>query len=59
MVKLEKRIFVMGNIHGADEALLQCLKRSSFNYEIHTLIQLVDVVDRNPITIILFKVLIV
>jgi serine/threonine protein phosphatase 1 len=48
MVKLEKRIFVMGDIHGAHEALLQCLKRSSFNYEADTLIQLGDVVDRNP-----------
>lgn len=48
MEKLEKRIFVMGDIHGTYEALLQCLKRSSFNYETDTLIQLGDVVDRNP-----------
>jgi len=37
--------FVMGDIHGAYKALLQCLERSGFNYEEDRLIQLGDVVD--------------
>lgn len=40
-----ERIFVMGDIHGAHKALLQCLERSSFNNEVDTLIQLGDVAD--------------
>ncbi|WP_293906040.1 metallophosphoesterase [Sphingobacterium sp. UBA5670] len=48
MGKLENRIFVMGDIHGAYEQLLQCLRRSNFNYEKDILIQLGDVVDGNP-----------
>lgn len=39
------RTFVMGDIHGAYKALLQCLKRSSFDYENDRLIQLGDIVD--------------
>lgn len=39
------RIFVMGDIHGAYKALLQCLERSGFNKEEDTLIQLGDVAD--------------
>jgi serine/threonine protein phosphatase 1 len=41
------RTFVMGDLHGAYGALLQCLQRSHFNYEEDTLIQLGDVTDRN------------
>ncbi|WKK59905.1 metallophosphoesterase [Sphingobacterium sp. BN32] len=47
MEKQENRISVMGDIHGAYRALIQCLEGSMFNYENDTLIQLVDVVDRN------------
>lgn len=39
------RTFVMGDIHGAYKALIQCLERSNFNKEEDTLIQLGDVVD--------------
>lgn len=39
------RTFVMGDIHGAYLALLQCLERSGFNKEEDVLIQLGDVVD--------------
>jgi len=35
----------MGDIHGANKALVQCLERSGFNKEKDTLIQLGDVVD--------------
>lgn len=38
----------MGDIHGAFNALVQCLKRVDFDYENDTLIQLGDVVDGNP-----------
>jgi serine/threonine protein phosphatase 1 len=41
------RTLVMGDIHGAYGALLQCLQRSHFNYEEDTLIQLGDIADRN------------
>lgn len=41
-------IFVMGDIHGAYKALMQCLERSGFNYETDTLIQLGDITDRHP-----------
>jgi serine/threonine protein phosphatase 1 len=39
------RTFVMGDIHGAYKALMQCLQQCSFNYEEDTLIQLGDVAD--------------
>lgn len=39
------RTFVMGDIHGAHKALVQCLERSGFNREEDTLIQLGDVAD--------------
>lgn len=39
------RRFVMGDIHGAYPALVQCLTRSGFNYEADLLIQLGDIVD--------------
>jgi serine/threonine protein phosphatase 1 len=42
------REFVMGDIHGAYKALKQCLKRSGFDYHKDRLIQLGDIVDRNP-----------
>ena len=39
------RKFVMGDIHGAHRALLQCLERASFDYANDLLIQLGDVSD--------------
>jgi serine/threonine protein phosphatase 1 len=42
---IEARIFVMGDIHGANKALVQCLERCKFNNDIDTLIQLGDVAD--------------
>ena len=40
-----KRRFVIGDIHGAYKALLQCLERSGFDYEKDQLISLGDVAD--------------
>jgi len=40
-----KRTFVMGDIHGNNRGLLQCLKRAEFDNEFDTLIQLGDVAD--------------
>jgi serine/threonine protein phosphatase 1 len=37
--------FVIGDIHGAHKALLQCFERSNFNYEEDELISLGDVAD--------------
>ncbi|XZF13443.1 metallophosphoesterase [Chitinophagaceae bacterium MMS25-I14] len=42
------RTFVMGDIHGAYRALLQCLDRSGFDYNNDTLVQLGDVADGFP-----------
>lgn len=39
------KIFVLGDIHGAHKALIQCLERSNFNKEEDTLIQLGDICD--------------
>jgi serine/threonine protein phosphatase 1 len=39
------RTFVMGDIHGAYKALLQCLERVSFDKDKDSLIQLGDVAD--------------
>lgn len=39
------RTLVIGDIHGAHKALVQCLERSGFDYKEDTLIQLGDVVD--------------
>lgn len=39
------KTFVMGDIHGAYKALVQCLERSEFDKENDTLIQLGDIVD--------------
>lgn len=44
------RIFVMGDIHGAHRALVQCLERAGFDKENDTLIQLGDVSDGWPET---------
>jgi serine/threonine protein phosphatase 1 len=41
------REFVMGDLHGACQALKQCLQKVDFNYQKDRLIQLGDVVDRN------------
>ena len=38
----------MGDIHGANRALQQCLQKSGFDYDNDLLIQLGDVVDRYP-----------
>jgi serine/threonine protein phosphatase 1 len=42
------REFVMGDLHGSCRALKQCLKSAAFDYRKDRLIQLGDVVDRNP-----------
>jgi serine/threonine protein phosphatase 1 len=42
---MEIKRFVIGDIHGAHKALLQCLERSNFNYEEDELISLGDVAD--------------
>jgi len=44
------RTFVIGDIHGAYEALLQCLQRASFDYNEDTLIVLGDICDGWPQT---------
>lgn len=44
------RTFVMGDIHGANRAVKQCLERSAFDYENDTLICLGDVCDGWPET---------
>lgn len=41
-------VYVMGDIHGAYKAFVQCLERSGFDNEKDTLIQLGDVTDRHP-----------
>ncbi|TDS12945.1 metallophosphoesterase [Sphingobacterium paludis] len=45
MDRNDARTFVMGDIHGAYKALVQCLAKSQFNYERDTLIQLGDITD--------------
>lgn len=42
------RTFVLGDIHGAYIALLQCLERCCFDYDNDSLIQLGDIVDGYP-----------
>lgn len=44
------RTFVIGDIHGANRALLQCLERSKFDYQNDHLISLGDVCDGWPET---------
>jgi len=44
------RVFVVGDIHGAHKALLQCFERSNFDYENDTLISLGDLCDGWPET---------
>jgi serine/threonine protein phosphatase 1 len=44
------RVFVLGDVHGAYRALLQCLERSSFDFVNDTLIFLGDVCDGWPET---------
>ncbi len=44
------KIFVLGDIHGAYKALVQCFDRSRFNYEKDRLIVLGDVCDGYPET---------
>ncbi len=45
MKKQKGRTFIIGDLHGAYKALIQCLKRSDFDYQNDTLIQLGDVAD--------------
>lgn len=47
-MKIKMRTFVIGDVHGAYKALVQCLKRSKFNYERDRLIVLGDVCDGYP-----------
>lgn len=42
------RTFVMGDIHGAHQAMLQCFERAGFDRDRDCLIQLGDVVDGAP-----------
>ena len=42
------KTFVIGDIHGAHKALLQCLERSNFDYQNDRLIALGDVCDGYP-----------
>jgi len=42
------RRFVMGDVHGAHKAMVQCFERSGFNYDADELIVLGDVVDGWP-----------
>lgn len=42
------REFVMGDLHGSYRALKQCLEAVDFDYKKDRLIQLGDIVDRNP-----------
>ncbi len=42
------KVFVMGDIHGAYRALVQCLERCEFDYENDKLIQLGDITDSFP-----------
>jgi serine/threonine protein phosphatase 1 len=42
------REFVIGDLHGAYRAVKQCLEAVNFDYKKDRLIQLGDVVDRNP-----------
>jgi serine/threonine protein phosphatase 1 len=44
------KTFVIGDIHGAHRALIQCLQRADFNYEKDHLISLGDVADGWPDT---------
>ena len=44
------KTFVIGDIHGAYRALLQCLEKSRFDYQQDTLICLGDVSDGWPET---------
>lgn len=47
-MKKTHRTFVLGDLHGGYKALMQCLKRSKFDYENDTLISLGDVSDGWP-----------
>ena len=45
-----KRLFVIGDIHGAHKALMQCFKEANFDYENDGLISLGDICDGWPET---------
>lgn len=45
MDKGKARTFIMGDLHGAYPAIVQCLTRAGFNYENDILIQVGDVAD--------------
>ena len=42
------KIFVMGDVHGAFKAMVQCLNKAAFNYKTDQLIFLGDVADGWP-----------
>ena len=42
---VKNRTFVIGDIHGTNKALIQCLERVNFDYENDTLISLGDIAD--------------
>jgi serine/threonine protein phosphatase 1 len=44
-MKIEGKTFIIGDIHGAYKALIQCLERSGFDYKKDLLIGLGDVAD--------------
>jgi serine/threonine protein phosphatase 1 len=48
MSRSKARVFVIGDIHGAHKALLQCLLRADFDYHKDRLIVLGDVCDGYP-----------
>lgn len=50
MEKRQPRTFVLGDIHGAHKALVQCLERAAFDYGKDHLIALGDVADGWPET---------
>lgn len=42
------RVFVMADVHGEYQKMMSCLKQVNFDYELDSLIQLGDIVDRGP-----------
>ena len=45
---MKNKTYIIGDIHGVYDKLINCLQQVNFNYESDTLIQLGDVVDRGP-----------
>ena len=42
---MKNKIFVLGDVHGNYQGMLQCFERSNFNYEEDTLVFLGDIND--------------